>query len=177
MNDIIFRPAIVSDISDIEILIENCYRGKESTNGWTSEYALLEDKRLELGEVAREMASPNHKFFVAIKDSKIIGVINVFRDNDWVEFGKYAVNPNFQGQGIGRQLINQVEEFVKNDWNVAKLTLCVISIRKELIEFYKRCGFEFTGEEINFLKAHPSAKPKEGIDNLSLLVMNKTLQD
>lgn len=175
-ENIIIREAIFDDILQIEILIETGYRREEARKGWTHEIDILSGDRLDKGEIEGLFNKSNVKFFVAIDEtSKVQGVISVTKDGDWIEFGKFAVNPILQGLGIGKMLIKTVEEFVKNQWNSNVLLLSVISTRKELIEFYKRIGFKETGQEIDFIKIHPKVILKNGVKELKVLIMKKNI--
>lgn len=52
--------------------------------------------------------------FAALKDGMIVGCVFVLeRTNDFY-VGKLAVEPGFQGQGIGRQLMQAVEDLARN---------------------------------------------------------------
>ena len=168
--------ADASHILRIEELIENGYRRDIAKKGWTHEVDLLKGDRLSNGEIEKTLNDVNSAFFIAIDANEIVqGVICVARNNDWIEFGKFAVNPELQGQGIGKKLISKVENFVKTQWHSNRLLLSVISIRIELIEFYKRLGFAETGEKMDFIKIHPYVVLKDGAPNLEVLIMEKHL--
>lgn len=171
------REAQSKDISAIENLIEAGYRKDEARLGWTHETDILSGDRLSEGEIAKTLDDVNSKMFVAIDNSNenLIGVICVTKDNDWIEFGKFSVKPNLQGGGIGRRLINHVENFVSEVWGEKRLKLSVISKRKELVEFYLRCGFKDTGQRIDFVKVHPYVILKDGVENLEVIIMEKNL--
>lgn len=51
-----------------------------------------------------------------------------------------AIHPNFQGYGVGVQLITELKELARQQ-GVRKLSLRVLSTNKRAISFYKRCGF------------------------------------
>lgn len=165
------------DISAIENLIEAGYRKDEARLGWTHETDILSGDRLSDGEIAKTLEDKNSKMFVAIDSNnhEVIGVICVTKDNDWIEFGKFSVRPNLQGSGIGRKLITHVENFVSEIWGEKKLKLSVISRRTELVDFYLRCGFIDTGHRIDFLKVHPYVILKKGVENLEVIIMEKSL--
>lgn len=174
-NNIFIREAIHSDIPVIEELIENGYRNDVAKQGWTHETDLLVGARLQVGEIETCLNDSNQKFFIACEGDKQVGVICVFRDKDWIEFGKIAVDPNCQGKGIGKILIAKVEEFVRDKWQANNLKLCVLTVRTELIDFYRRLGFEATGEIIDFVKIHPYVVLKDGVDDLFIQVMEKQI--
>lgn len=174
--NISIRNALEADISHIENLIENGYRRDVARKGWTHEVDLLSGDRLAKGEIAALLLNNNAQTLVACdENNQVQGVISVSRDGDWIEFGKFAVNPELQGLGIGKKLINSVEEYVKNQWQEKILKLSVISTRIELIEFYKRLGFKETGQIIDFVKIHPYVILKENVPNLQVIIMEKAL--
>lgn len=51
-----------------------------------------------------------------------------------------AVHPDFQGYGVGIQLVSEVKELARQQ-GVRKLSLRVLSSNVRAISFYKRCGF------------------------------------
>ncbi len=59
------------------------------------------------------------------------------------------VSPKFQGQGIGKQLINKS----KGIHNSLKLT--VYKENQKSIQFYKKCGFKTIVEQIDDQTGHP----------------------
>lgn len=174
-NGIFIREARKDDVARIEYLIETTYRGEDSKKGWTTEFDLLAGTRLQQGEIAAAMADDANQFFVAEIGDLVVGVVCVNKDGDWIEFGKYSVDPEFQGRGIGKMLIRKVEEFVRNTWHSDKLKLSVISIRKELVDFYARYGFNDTGQRIDFIKIHPYVELKDGVSDLEVIIMEKAL--
>ena len=171
------RDVQIDDIGAIENLIESGYRRDEARLGWTHETDILSGDRLSEGEIEQTLKDMNSKMFVAQSNinNEIIGVICVTKNDDWIEFGKFSVRPNLQGGGIGKKLITQVEDFVRNVWKFKTLKLSVISRRKELVEFYLRLGFKDTGQRIDFVKVHPYVVLKDGVDNLDVIIMEKLL--
>ena len=51
--------------------------------------------------------------FLALKDGRIVGCVFVLERGDDFYIGKLAVEPGFQGQGIGKQLMQTVENLVR----------------------------------------------------------------
>jgi predicted N-acetyltransferase YhbS len=172
MVDILIREAQTEDIPTIEDIIEAGYRGEQAKAGWTFESDLLDGKRLNNGEIQTALTDENSCTFIAIDSAgKIIGTICVSRQNDWFEFGKFAVQPNLQGQGIGKALINYAIKFAKDNWGAKSMGLCVLSRRVELVDYYRRIGFVDNGKRLDFIAMHPYVTLKEGVDNLELMLM------
>lgn len=72
---------------------------------------------------------------------KIISSIMVGHDGHrgWIYY--VAVNPAFRHQGIGRQMITAAEEWLK-ERKVAKIMLMIRDTNTQVIDFYKRLGFD-----------------------------------
>ncbi|WP_240007321.1 GNAT family N-acetyltransferase [Pseudaquidulcibacter saccharophilus] len=174
-DNITIREANANDIARIEYLVETTYRGEDSKKGWTTEFNLLAGTRLQKGEIAAALADKANQFFVAERDNIVVGVICVNKNGDWIEFGKFSVDPEMQGLGIGKMLIAKVEDFVRNIWGADKLKLSVISIRKELVDFYARYGFKDTGQRIDFIKIHPYVELKDGVSDFEVIIMEKSV--
>ncbi len=69
--------------------------------------------------------------------NKLIGLINAIDDGELNVYIHYlCVNPEYQGIGIGRELLKQIKEKY-GDY----LYIIVIAENKELIEYYKKNGF------------------------------------
>jgi len=75
--------------------------------------------------------------FTAWDNDKLIGLINVLDDGIITAYVHYLlVNPEYQGQGIGRELMRLVTEKYKN-----YLRIVLIAYNKA-IGFYEKCGFK-----------------------------------
>ncbi len=168
------RKANHSDIKNIENLIELGYRGEYAKNGWTYESDLIDGERLQKGEIERDLANPKNQFFI-YEENEIQGVICITNHGYYSEFGKFSVNPKLQSNGIGKMLIETIENFSKNNWGINIIRLCVLSVRKELFEFYKRRNYTDTGERIDFKKLHPYVIQKNENINLEIIIMEKTI--
>ena len=79
--------------------------------------------------------------FTAWNNEKLIGLINTLDDGIMTAYVHYLlINPDYQGQGIGKELVRLVSEKYKD-----YLRIVLIAYDKE-VDFYKQCGFS-TGEE------------------------------
>lgn len=92
----------------------------------------------EKAEDMKNLYLPASKTFVYQNDTVILGFISMV-DN---YIAAIFVNPESQGQGIGKQLI----EYIKKQHTL--ITLGVYSKNIRSIDFYKRQGFVITNEKI-----------------------------
>ena len=75
--------------------------------------------------------------YTAWDNNKLIGLISAMDDGIMTAYVHYLlVNPAYQGQGIGKELVRLVTEKYKD-----YLRIVVISYKKE-VGFYENCGFE-----------------------------------
>jgi GNAT superfamily N-acetyltransferase len=84
------------------------------------------------------------------------------------------VHPPFQGTGIGRLMIGEVERIAREEWACERVEMTVIDIRDELMAFYERRGYVRTGIK----KPFPYGDTRFGIplrDDLRFEVMEKAL--
>ncbi|MDE6686100.1 MAG: GNAT family N-acetyltransferase [Lachnospiraceae bacterium] len=69
---------------------------------------------------------------------KLVGLINVIDDGELTAYIHYlCVNPEYQGLGIGGELLKQIREKYRD-----YLYIIVIAENENLIEYYKKNGFE-----------------------------------
>ena len=60
-----------------------------------------------------------------------------------------TVSPNLQGLGIGKVLLSEAENMA-GKLKCRSIYMSVISVRQELIDWYKRHGYQETGERKPF---------------------------
>lgn len=73
--------------------------------------------------------------------SQIVGSVMVGHDGHrgWIYY--VAAHPDFQKQGIGRQMVKAAEAWL-NERDVKKLMLLVRETNTSVVNFYKHLGFE-----------------------------------
>lgn len=84
-------------------------------------------------------ALDNCKTIVTAWDGdKLVGLINVIDDGELTAYVHYlCVSPQYQGLGIGRELLKQIKEKYRE-----YLYIIVIAEKEKLIAYYKKNGFE-----------------------------------
>lgn len=80
--------------------------------------------------------------FGAFTATRLIGVVSLFAKGANWQFRKFAIDPAFQGQGIGKQLLDHVIAFAKSE-DAASLWC---NARLSAIGFYAKSGFVQTGQ-------------------------------
>lgn len=133
---------------------------------------LLADPSMDLGD----KYLPQSVVFVAQQDDETIGVIVVFPlTADTVEIKNVAVKPVFQGQGVGRYLI---ENAVRLALAQEQKSICIGTANSSIrqLSLYQRLGFEITEIRRNFFTDN-YAEPiyENGIQAKHLLVLTRDL--
>lgn len=164
--------ATLQDVPELNILINSAYRGESSKKGWTTEEHLLGGIRTDEEDLSELLQKENVTILKYTESGKIIGSVYLEKQADKLYLGMLTVSPELQGGGIGKKLMQAAEEFAKEN-NITKVSMTVISVRKELIDYYKRRGYKDTGET----KPFPMNDPKFGLpkQDLAFIVMEKEL--
>jgi ribosomal protein S18 acetylase RimI-like enzyme len=125
-------------VNEICDLVNLAYRGEQ---GWTTEAQLVQGNRCMPNEVISYLSNPNTHLLVLIKDKQVQACICIEQKEDCAYIGFFAVHPNSQGQGVGKEVLLQAEQFALVHLNVTKAVMVVISQRIELIEYYESRGY------------------------------------
>ncbi len=83
--------------------------------------------------------------------------------------GMLAVDPAYQGKGLGRAMVKSAEDYCRRQTCKA-MDLTVLSLRRDLLPFYRKLGYVETGTE----KFHP-AHPLKARVECHCIVMSKSL--
>lgn len=169
-----FRTAAVADVPAIVDLVQSAYRGDASRAGWTTEADFLDGQRIDAHGVREIISKPDSRIVLAERDGELLGSVQVERIDGNGYFGMFSVRPNRQGSGIGDALLREAERVVREDFGCATMTCTVISIRAELIAWYRRRGYRSTGE----FKPFPYGDARFGLpkrDDLRFEVFAKAL--
>ncbi len=180
MSHLSFRHAMHNDISAIVALVESAYRGDVSRAGWTTEADFLEGQRVDALSVRADIDAIDSIILLVEQSnssataSEILACCHIKKNNSACYFGMFSVNPTQQGNGIGKLLIQEAEQFAKQVWHCTHMEMTVIDIRVELIDFYQRRGYVRTGKHLPF----PYGDERFGIplrDDLRFEVLEKPL--
>jgi ribosomal protein S18 acetylase RimI-like enzyme len=156
-------------IGEIVHLLNKAYRGESSKAGWTTEAELIEgETRADDAMVAETMRKAQSAFLIyQSPNSEIQGCINLQVSEAGVYVGMFAVDPYSQGAGIGRKLMIAAEAFAR-EHKQSRLYMTVISLRNDLINWYKRLGYSDNGKRIPFEEDGVSGKHRLPLEFMEL---------
>jgi len=162
--------ATITDTAELTALVNSAYRGESSKQGWTSESHLLDGQRIDELILLSYLQNENVTILKHIDENgRITGC--VYLEPKWPKLylGMLTVSPIEQGNGIGKILLANAEEYARNK-KCEAITITVITTRHELIAWYERHGYVQTGE----IKPFPNDE-RFGIAkaHIELLVMDK----
>ena len=164
--------ASLKDVSHLNTLINSAYRGASSKKGWTTEANILEGLRTTEAELTEIMADAKNTILKFTDNDQIIGCVLLIEKQQKLYLGMLTVSPNLQNSGIGKQLLKEAEKQALT-LGLPKIVMTVISVRGELIAWYKRHGYADTGERDPFPSSdvHISISEKP----LEFMVLEKKL--
>jgi ribosomal protein S18 acetylase RimI-like enzyme len=136
--------ATLKDVSDLNKLINSGYRGEYSKKGWTTEANILKGSRTNEAELAEIIATTKNTLLKFTENNQIIGCVLLVEKEQQLYLGMLTVSPDLQNSGIGKRLLQQAEVHAQA-LRLPKIVMTVISMRTELIDWYKRHGYMDTG--------------------------------
>jgi ribosomal protein S18 acetylase RimI-like enzyme len=142
----VFRVAGATDVAAIVALVESAYRGDSGRRGWTTESELLDGRRTNDEAVAELMDRGGSCVLLAERDGQLVASCHVECQGESGYFGMFAVDPDRQGDGLGKAVLAEAERMARDDWHCRAMRMTVIEQRGELIDWYERRGYRRTGE-------------------------------
>lgn len=101
--------------------------------------------RTDVRRMAAAMAEAD--FLVAEDDAaRIVACVRVEAHGPRGGFGMLAVDPDRQGKGLGRAMVDAAEERCRT-LGCTEARIAVLSLRPELLAFYRKLGYRETGTE------------------------------
>lgn len=172
---IVLRRADLGDVVALVALVESAYRGESSRSGWTTEADLLDGQRIDTEMMEATLRDPDCIVLVGTEGERLVGCCEVRREpGGSAAFGMFAVEPSRQAAGLGRELLAAAEDVAADELGARSMTMSVIEQRRELIDWYRRRGYEAAGESREF----PYGDERFGLprrDDLRFIVMVKIL--
>ena len=100
-----------------------------------------EGKRTDEQEMTEIFLDPKNTILKFTENDKIIGSVLLVEKGHQLYLGMLTVSPELQNSGIGKKLLAEAENHAKS-LNLTSIIMTVISVREELVAWYKRHGSE-----------------------------------
>jgi glutathione synthase/RimK-type ligase-like ATP-grasp enzyme/ribosomal protein S18 acetylase RimI-like enzyme len=134
------RKSDINDLNFLEKLENSCFPGFQQSTRRTIRYSI---------------ASPFQEVIIAEirekKEKTPVGSAILYMHPKTLRIFSLAVFPEYQGQGIGKQLLEHSVSFARAK-NINRVSLEVRKSDKRLIELYEKTGFKITGVLPNYYK-------------------------
>jgi GNAT superfamily N-acetyltransferase len=141
-------PATLTDVPELVALINSAYRGESSKKGWTTEANLIDGQRIDAEGLIEQIDDPDAVILKYTNEAgHTTGCVYLQKRDEKLYLGMLTVSPEQQAAGLGRKLLEAAEDYARSI-NYHTITMTVITIRTELLEWYERRGYAKTGEVI-----------------------------
>jgi GNAT superfamily N-acetyltransferase len=138
------------------------------TNAAFAVETFLEGMRTDARRIA-EMMREGAFLVCAGSEDHILASVHIETRGTRGYFGMLAVDPLYQGKGLGARMVHAAEDYCR-ERGCAAMDITVLSLRPELLPFYHRLGYQETGTE----EFRPSRAMTAGAECYSIL-MSKSL--
>jgi ribosomal protein S18 acetylase RimI-like enzyme len=168
----ILQKATLQNIPQLEILINSAYRGDSSKKGWTTEADLLDGIRTDVDSLKEMISRSSAIILQSFTEHNLLqGCVYLEKRQNKMYLGMLTVSPMLQAKGIGKQLLIEAEKYAQSQ-ECSLIEMTVISVRTELIEWYKKHGYKDTGEKRPFPNDIKFGIPKQPLE---FIVMQKEI--
>lgn len=144
MKGLLIRGATTDDAEQIAALVNAAYRPVVGAEGWTHESHSITGLRINREQVVT--AVENTKVLIALRRSTLIGCVQIATRDEEAHIGMLAVLPSAQTIGLGKRLMEAAELYARVEHESKVFVLLVVEDRSDLIEYYRRRGYQLTDE-------------------------------
>lgn len=165
--------ATPQDVPAITNLLNSAYRGESSRKGWTTEADLIAGETRANESMLQEILMMPGSIMLKLENElgDIVGCVNLQHHGNKLYLGMLSISPELQGKGGGKQLLKAADEYAQFQ-KMEAIYMTVISLRTELIDWYKRHGYNDTGKRKPFPEDPMTGKHMR---ELEFMVMEKEL--
>lgn len=162
-----------SRLPELAALINRAYRGRDGAGRWTSEADLVAGDRINTASLSRSLNSPDGQFLFAFdNDDALCACLYAQTLPEGVEFGTFAVATHLHGKGIGAALLSYAENHLRTQARFYQVE--VVAPNTALIEFYRRRGYQHTGERHAYPLEKDVGQPFD--ETLELVALRKIVR-
>jgi ribosomal protein S18 acetylase RimI-like enzyme len=168
------RRAQNEDLEALAAFVNAAYRGEGSKRGWTTEADLLDGQRTDANCLRAHIQGDDQRILLFYWDGQLCGSVYLRHQKDYAYLGMLTVDPSLQNQGIGKEILFLIEQWLRTEWRLNKIRMSVISVRSELVSWYIRRGYQMTSETSPFPYGDVRfGKPKR--NDLEFVILSKQL--
>ena len=140
-NSIILRPLYESDITEHADLLYSSFNNWYWKHGWGKDYFGCQPQETSIFYDIYNDLSPGHSIAAFDKNTnRMMGSCFYHPREHHVSLGIMSVHPNYGGQGVGRQLVNYILDYTRdNDYKSCRLVSSAINM--DSFSLYNRAGF------------------------------------
>ena len=151
MENLNIREAQKTDILNLTVLKQQVWISTYAVDGIRTEFSEYVLSVFTPDNIEKSLSDKNMVTFIAENDNHMIGCVDISFSTkcpneivDAPEVTVLYVLERFCGQGIGKQLLDKVVEYLKSEGHQA-LWLTVYHDNKRAINFYNKLGFKDKG--------------------------------
>jgi GNAT superfamily N-acetyltransferase len=131
------RKAVIDDAKNLKRCMDEAYTKYSNT---------IKGKRLPPFDVDYEEEIASFPVWVAESDKEIVGGLILMFEGDYITIANVAVRTDFQGNGLGRGLINFAESVAKRK-GYLEIRLATHVLLTENVSFYLHLGWLEIGRD------------------------------
>lgn len=144
-----FRKAHQGDIPRLVTLINTAYQALIH-EPWAEEVGMPDEPRVTTESLLNDLSRTDGCIIVGEQENELVVCAWLGEEEDGAGyFGMFAVDPDCQGQGLGKKMLHEAIRRYQNEGR-EYIRLAVIRLRHELMAWYNRQGFEYTGRSSEF---------------------------
>jgi ribosomal protein S18 acetylase RimI-like enzyme len=142
---VIIRPAELSDLDELQAVIQRAYRGRSASASWSHEGELPEGERVSRGDLEVQLGAANARLSVAEIAGRVVGSsLVVAVPPGQCEIRLVSVDPSLQAKGLGGQLLGHAELLAVEAFAATHAIIEVLQQKARLIAYYERRGYRQT---------------------------------
>ncbi|MCL3782657.1 GNAT family N-acetyltransferase [Prolixibacteraceae bacterium JC049] len=155
--NIIIREANINDLNNLTVLKQQVWISTYATEGLIDEFSSYVLSEYSLDNVKKSIQNKDITTLVALCDDCLIGCVEILKTPQKpiksaypsIEISTFYILEKFQGQGIGKQLLSECFNQIKQ-LGYQQVWLTVYYKNQNAIDFYAKQYFKHIGET-NFI--------------------------
>ena len=171
-----FRLATEKDANSVSDLVNSVYRGETGMKSWTTEAGFIGGQRTDPQSISEIIKRPKNFIVISVNEKgETVGSVHLEIQNEKCYLGMLTVDWRIQQAGLGSRILQEAERFAREELKIDTMTMNVITIRSELVEWYRKRGYVDTGIRRPF----PYGDEKFGlpkVQGLEFMILDKKLR-